>query len=297
MTPSGKIVCSLQLAEEGPISEDFVYDLLKGGRIPGNIIPDRVLKHVRIREFGKTVGWRIVRIATHPDVMGRGIGSFALKQVIAEAIERGYDWVGAGFGVTEKLLRFWLKNGFIPVHMSPDRNPVSGEFTVLVIYPLNTTVRRIISIANREFKIKLLNSLHDTYRGLETDVALMILKSGETIDADYIPKLDAIRWDRLRIYAYGPMTFEAACDVMFEIAKAYFISYPYFKVKLSSIEQYILVSRVLQAKSWDEVANDIGKRSSFVMNRLKEIAGRVAKIYSGTVEPSGVSLKNVNVKP
>ncbi|RLG73863.1 MAG: hypothetical protein DRO08_01025, partial [Thermoprotei archaeon] len=78
----------------------------------------------------------------------------------------------------------------------------------------------------------------------------MILKSGETIDADYIPKLDAIRWDRLRIYAYGPMTFEAACDVMFEIAKAYFISYPYFKVKLSSIEQYILVSRVLQAKSW-----------------------------------------------
>jgi len=297
MTPSGKIVCSLQLAEEGPISEDFVYDLLKGGRIPGNIIPDRVLKHVRIREFGKTVGWRIVRIATHPDVMGRGIGSFALKQVIAEAIERGYDWVGAGFGVTEKLLRFWLKNGFIPVHMSPDRNPVSGEFTVLVIYPLNTTVRRIISIANREFKIKLLNSLHDTYRGLETDVALMILKSGETIDADYIPKLDAIRWDRLRIYAYGPMTFEAACDVMFEIAKAYFISYPYFKVKLSSIEQYILVSRVLQAKSWDEVANEIGKRSSFVMNKLKEIAGRVAKIYSGTVEPSGVSLKNVNVKP
>ncbi|OYT60925.1 MAG: hypothetical protein B6U75_00525 [Desulfurococcales archaeon ex4484_217_1] len=296
MTPSGKIVCSLQLAEEGPISEDFIYDLLKGGRIPGNIIPDRVLKHVRIREFGKTVGWRIVRIATHPDVMGRGIGSFALKQVIAEAAERGYDWVGAGFGVTEKLLRFWLKNGFISVHMSPDRNPVSGEFTVLVIYPLNTTVRRIVNIANREFKIKLLNSLHDTYRGLETDVALTILKSGETIDAGYTPKLDAIRWDRLRIYAYGPMTFEAVCDVMFEVAKAYFISYPFFKVKLSSIEQHIMVSRVLQAKSWDEVASEIGKRSSFVMSKLKEIAGRVAKEYSGTVEPSGVSLRNVNVK-
>ncbi|HIQ03017.1 MAG TPA: tRNA(Met) cytidine acetyltransferase, partial [Desulfurococcales archaeon] len=72
---TGKIVCSVQLAEEGPIPEDMVDNLLLGGRIPGNIIPDRFLKHIRIRDFSKTVGWRIVRIATHPQVMGRGIGS------------------------------------------------------------------------------------------------------------------------------------------------------------------------------------------------------------------------------
>ena len=296
MTPSGKIVCSLQLAEEGPIPDDYIDDLLKGGRIPGNIIPDRVLKHVRIREFGKTIGWRIVRIATHPDVMGKGIGSFALKQVIREAKEKGYDWVGAGFGVTEKLLRFWLKNNFIPVHMSPDRNPVSGEFTILVIHPLNDSVKEMVDVANKVFKVKLLNSLHDTYRGLETDVALIILKTGEPIDPAYAPKLDAIRWDRLRVYAYGPMTFEAACDVMNEIAKAYFICYPYFKANLSNLEQYIMVSRILQAKPWDEVASEIGKRSSFVMNKLKEIASKVAKEYSGSAEPTGVSLKSTILK-
>ena len=293
MLPSGKIVCSVQLAEEGPIPEAMISDLLKGGRIPGNIIPDRVLKHVRIKEFGRTVGWRIVRIATHPDAMGKGIGSFALANIIKEAYERGYDWVGAGFGVTEQLLRFWLKNGFLPVHMSPDRNPVSGEFTVLVLYPLSDLTRKIVEIANKSFKLKVIDSLHDSYRGLETEVALLILKTGVTVDPKYTPKMDPIRWDRLRIYSYGPMTYEAACDVMFELARAYFISYPRFKIKLSRTEEYILVSRVLQAKSWETTADELGKKQHFIMMKLKEIAGKIAKAYLGVKEPSGVSLIDV----
>lgn len=293
MTPTGKIVCSLQLAEEGPIEEDFMNELLKGGRIPGNIIPDRVLKHTRIREFGKTVGWRVVRIATHPDAMSKGIGSKALKEIIKEASEKGYDWVGAGFGVTEKLLRFWIKNGFIPVHLSPDRNPVSGEFTVLVLYPLNIAVRNIVTLANKEFKVKLLNSLYDTYRGLETEVALLMLKMGETIDPQFEPRLDSIRWDRLKIYAYGPMTYEAACDVICEIAKAYFVTYPYFKVRLSNIEEYIVIAKVLQAKPWDVVADEINKKPGFVMSALKEIAKRVVGEYCEAEEPLGVKLSEI----
>ena len=293
MIPSGKIVCSIQLAEEGPIPEDMVDDLLRGGRIPGNIIPDRVLKHVRIREFSRTVGWRIVRIATHPDVMRKGIGSFALTNIIKEAYERGYDWVGAGFGVTEQLLLFWLKNGFLPVHMSPDRNPVSGEFTVLVLYPLSDLTKKMVEIANKSFKLKVLDALHDSYRGLETDVALLILETGVTIDPNYTPKMDPIRWDRLRIYSYGPMTYEAACDVMYELARAYFMSYPKFKIKLSRIEEYILVSRVLQAKPWETTANELNKKQHFIMMKLKEIAGKIAKAYLGTKEPSGITLFDV----
>jgi len=293
MLSSGKIVCSIQLAEEGPIPESMVNDLLRGGRIPGNIIPDRVLKHVRIREFSKTVGWRIVRIATHPDVMGKGIGSFALANIIKEAYERGYDWVGAGFGVTEQLLRFWLKNGFIPVHMSPDRNPVSGEFTILVLYPLSDLTREIVKVANKSFKLKVIDALHDSYRELETNVALLILKAGETIDPNYTPKMDPIRWDRLRIYSYGPMTYEAACDVMYELARAYFIGYPRFKTELSKIEEYILVSRVLQAKNWEAIAEELNKKQHFIMMKLKEIAGKIAKAFLGSKEPRGVTLFDI----
>uniref|UniRef100_A0A7C3SLM5 tRNA(Met) cytidine acetyltransferase n=1 Tax=Thermofilum pendens TaxID=2269 RepID=A0A7C3SLM5_THEPE len=108
----------------------------------GNIIPDRLIKHYKVLEFGELRGFRIVRIATHPAVVRRGLGSLALKMVEEEARELGLDWVGAGFGVTEELLRFWVRNGFVPVHMSPEKNPVSGEYSVLVVKPLSERAKR-----------------------------------------------------------------------------------------------------------------------------------------------------------
>jgi len=287
---TGKIVCSVQLAEEGPIPEDMVDNLLLGGRIPGNIIPDRFLKHIRIREFAKTVGWRIVRIATHPQVMSRGIGSEMLKRLIEEAKERGYDWVGAGFGVNDRLLKFWIKNGFIPIHISPDRNPVSGEYTVIVVYPLNKETEDMVKIANREFRIKLLNSLHDNYRDLELNVAYQMLKyPPEPITPDYKPKLTPIQWDRLRIYSLGPMTYEAACDIIYELAKTYFTSSS--KPELSELEEKILLMRVLQANSWGTVADELNVRKQVVMTTLKDIAKKFLKYYNMETVKPGINLK------
>jgi len=145
-TASGKIVCAIQIAQEGPIDTREVDELLRGGKIPGNIIPDRFLKHTRLVDFAHTIGWRIVRIATHPAVQGKGIGSWALEKVFEEVKERGLDWLGSGFGVTGELLKFWVKNGFSVIHMSPDRNPVSGEYTVLVIKPVKEEVRKLVRL-------------------------------------------------------------------------------------------------------------------------------------------------------
>jgi len=293
--PSGKIVCAIQLAEEGPIPDDMIDDLLRGGRIPGNIIPDRFLKHIRIRDFGKTVGLRIVRIATHPQVQGRGIGSFALKRIYEEAKRKGYDWIGSGFGVNEQLLNFWLKNGFIPVHMSPDRNPVSGEYTILVIKPISKTVEEMTKIASREFKLKLLNSLHDVYRDLETPVALMILRTGEIIQDDYKPQLTKIQVDRLWIYSHGPMTYEAACDIMYELAKTYWMTPPNKRPKLSRTKEYILVAKILQGKSWERVADELRTRRINIINEVKEIARIMLKHYYGKTAETlpGVDLNDL----
>jgi len=290
--PSGKIVCALQIANEGGLDDEMIEELLRGGKTPGNIIPDRMLKHLRVREFGSARGWRIVRIATHPDVQGKGIGSFALEHVRREAEEEGLDWVGSGFGVNDQLLRFWLKNGFLPVHMSPDRNPVSGEYTILVLNPIKETMKKLTSIANREFKRKVLESLHDPYRDLETDVALLILKSGDPIFEDYYPRLTLIQVDRLWIYAYGPMTYEAVTDVMHEITRAYWLMYPKTKgLSLSRREEYIVVAKVLQGRSWETVAEELRTRPHSIMVALKDIARKVLKIYYGldSESPVGVS--------
>ncbi len=288
----GKIVSAAQVAEEGGLDEGLIDNLLRGEKIAGNIIPDRLLKHARIRDFGRMKGWRIVRIATHPQVQSRGIGSNLLEHLYNESVERGYDWLGSGFGVNEQLLRFWIKNGFSALHLSPDRNPVSGEYTTLVMKPITERARRAVEEAAREFKWRLLESLYDTYSDLETEVAIMMLdQDPKGIRRGYKPSLSRIQLDRLWIYNWGPMTYEAATDIIHELSRAYWIQHPSERPQLSSLERRILVSKVLQGKGWDEVASELNVKPYRVMTALKEAMRKMARHYFNLTEESGIGLE------
>jgi tRNA(Met) cytidine acetyltransferase len=272
-TSTGKILGALQIAVEGGLDENTIYSLLRGNKVPGNIIPDRILKHLRLWEAGKTVGYRIVRIATHPKVQSMGIGSFLLKQLINEARIKGLDWVGSGFGVNSKLLNFWLKNGFVPIHMSPDRNPVSGEYTLLVIHPLSETARKIIGIGASIFLEKLIYSLRDTYRDLELDVAYMLLTSINSTHPRPL-EMNPINIDRLWIYSYGPMTYEAVSDVMYKLACYYFMHRDYLNFRLSELEEKLLIAKVLQGRDWELVSKELSIGDTKAMLMLKEVASK-----------------------
>ena len=39
------------------------------------------------------------------------------------------DWIGSSFGLTEQLGKFWMKNGYKPMHVSQVRNETTGEHT------------------------------------------------------------------------------------------------------------------------------------------------------------------------
>jgi tRNA(Met) cytidine acetyltransferase len=275
-----KIVCSLQIALEGGLSDEIVDLLLRGNKIPGNIIPDRLLKHMRIREMGGLRGYRIVRIATHPKAQDKGIGSFALENLYKEAVKEGMDWVGSGFGVNPKLLNFWVKNNFYPLHMSPDRNPVSGEYTIIVLRPISDPSTKIVEIGKRVFREKTVWGLREPYNDLELETILIILKSTffrrESIPP---PSLDRISQDRLWIYSYGPMTYEAVSDVVYRLAIHYFVNDWGSITKLDDLEEKILILKVLQGRDWDYVAKSLRLRNWDAMMKLKEGVGKILQSY------------------
>ncbi len=258
---SGKIVGAAQLAEEGGLSDELIDELLVGGKIPGNIIPDRLLKYFRLRELGKGVGWRIVRIAVHIDVQGMGIGSFLLNEIINEAMRRGYSWVGAGFGLSRELLNFWLKNNFKLLHLSPDRNPVSGEYTALVVRPLNNEWVSLIDVCTKDFTIRLIGSLHTVYRDLESDVTYLILKSGINYpELSERFELTEAQKERLKLYLEGLMTYESAADaVNFAVLKSVLEG----KLNvLTPLEGQVCVARCLKGLGWEEITQELNYPSS-----------------------------------
>ncbi|PLJ76829.1 tRNA(Met) cytidine acetyltransferase TmcA [Infirmifilum sp. SLHALR2] len=276
-TSTGKVVTSLELAVEGSLGPELSRESAKGAWLMGNIIPDRIIKHYKLLDFGDLKGVRIVRIATHPQVMNKGLGSFALAELEREALTKGYDWVGAGFGVTEELLRFWVKNGYTPVHLSPEKNPVSGEYTVIVIKPLSERARKVVEVIAREFKEKLLDSLPSPYYDLEPETALLLLEATPRFPA----KLDLtiLKKARFLMYAWSDMTIENCMDVMNRLAKHYFkcIDPP----ELTRLQKLCLVSKVLQAKSWHATLEDLKITMPQATSELKEVARIFSKAFLG----------------
>ena len=280
---TGKIVVSLELAEEGPLDEELARESSRGAWIMGNIIPDRLIKHYKLVDFGRFKGIRIVRIATHPELWGRGLGSRALQEVEREARERGYDWVGAGFGVTYELLNFWLKNGYVPVHLSPDRNPVSGEYSILVVKPLREEVARYVEVIAREFKRRLLYSLAEPYHDLSPRVVRALLHA--TPASKVTPRLTVYQVGRLVSYAWGDMTLENCMDCMGELARAYFMGGHEF---LSEEQELLLITKVLQAKSWKVACSELNIPPPRAMDELRAAARAMCeKFYSIKSERDG----------
>ena len=278
--PTGKIVTAIELAEEGGIPKDIAKKLALGAWIAGNIIPDRFVKHTRILEFSELKGWRIVRIATHPKVQGRGLGSKALEFIVEEGRRNGYDWVGAGFGVNYELLRFWIKNGFIPIHISPDRNPVSGEYSVIVVKPLTEKASKLIEIANREFRTRLLHSLHEPYHDLNPKVARLLLNSGnECIPEDVDAKFTPVQISKLLGYSWNLMTIENCFDSVLKIVRKYFADRSGNRPDLSEEEEVMLIVRVLQAKSWRVSCEQLRKSPPELMNTVRAIIRKLCIHY------------------
>jgi len=282
ITYNDKVLVSVQLAEEGKLLPSMAEEMLKGWEPPGHMIPNRMVLHYGFKDFAKLWGWRIVRIATHPSLQGRGLGSLALKEIEQKARDMGIDWIGAGFGASPRLLNFWLKNGFIPIHISPSRNPTSGEFSVFVLKPLNNRTERMVEAMSYEFKNRFLGSLHDVYFGLSPSVARLLLTPGSFKTK---LRLSMSQRRRLKGYLVGTHTYEMTADAIGALVKHYFIKGGWDVRPLKPWEEDLIVAKTLQGRGWDLI------RRIFKIDRpldvYREIIGRLVKHY---VQKEGLAL-------
>ncbi|KAJ5656996.1 RNA cytidine acetyltransferase [Penicillium longicatenatum] len=76
-------LCVIQVALEGRISRQSVLNSLsRGQRAGGDLIPWLVSQQFQDEDFATLSGARIVRVATHPDCTGRGLGKLAIQLLV-----------------------------------------------------------------------------------------------------------------------------------------------------------------------------------------------------------------------
>ena len=238
-----KPIVAIELGMEGGLSQEEIQVFLKTAP-SGHIIPDKLIKYYGELKAAEKRGWRIIRITVHPKLMLRGIGSKTLKFVEEEGKAEGISWIGAGFTGYPELLSFWIKNGYVPIHISPKLNKTTGEHTVIVVKPLDEELNQVIKRASKELKLRLLRELSSTYRNLEAKTALLILKSIEKLD-NYELSLSPSQAFRLRLYMDGSLHFESASDAVEDLARYYFAKNLDF---LDEESELLLIEAVLKRK-------------------------------------------------
>ncbi|MEM4577075.1 MAG: GNAT family N-acetyltransferase [Candidatus Nezhaarchaeales archaeon] len=278
-TNDNAIVVALHLAKEGGLEEELIEQILAGYEPSGNVVPSLIVKYYPpYKYFAEYIGWRIVRIAVHPQLTGKGLGSLALHELCDEAIKAGVDWIGAGFGATRELLNFWMKNDFIPVHISPTRNPASGEFSVLVIKPISRRANKLIESINVDFRERLLESMYDAYFDLEVDVARLLLHSPYGKGEAEL-SLSKSQKARLKAYVEGIVTYEAANDAIERLVKAHFTLKNDRRIHLDEDEEALLIAKCLQGRGWSETAKVCNFPSSKVKSAIRGIVTRLWEGY------------------
>lgn len=276
-----KLVVALHLAKEGGLPQEVIDEILTEGKQPhGHLIPAVLLKYVPYAtSVAKLKGVRIVRIAVHPELTNRGLGSTALRLLEDELREEGYDWVGASFGASYELLRFWMKNGYSPLHISPMRNAASGEYSVIVAKPISDRSTGVIYEINKEFKERLLKSLHDTYFGLEAGVAYQLLKSGRP-GYKAVARLTKNQLLRLDFYVKGYVSYESATDIVRALVEAHLLTSPDQRPEIGEKLEKALLAKSIQGKSWGLAAKIAGASLKEIVEMFREATEKLGEAYA-----------------
>jgi tRNA(Met) cytidine acetyltransferase len=249
------LVATALLAKEGGFSEALAEDIYHGNRRPqGHLIPQLLATHAGIKQAPCYQCYRIMRVAVHPELQGRGIGSHLLQYLIKYSQQQSdVDYIATSFGATPELVSFWHKAGFKAVQIGMKRDASSGLHSVIMLHPLSIQADKLQATARENFKQALPHLLADPLRDLEASI----------IAALFTPSLIKNRQKKLRLneaeryILYGfteqQRGYENSIAVIHKLT-LHSLSKQHLLTILTPEELQIVIAKVLQKQHWQILA-------------------------------------------
>ncbi|KAG5860189.1 helicase [Encephalitozoon hellem] len=283
-----KVICSLQISFEGRCART-------GHLREGNLIPWVLSEEHLDPSFLDTYGVRIVRIAVHPEYASMGYGTMSLNLLIRYLFSHSKDinlmqkkneeknvllynlddiaipqveWIGASFGITEALCRFWQKNQFVPVGIKQTITQETGEHSGIFIRSLSRSSDDRICEYNQNFMVRFVGQLSSSFRKLTPSLCLSLLNNSVVGRGrkTYFSSSDIAR---IRMAATGKIDLNLVTDVIPDISRMYF--HGKFSQDLSVLRKSVLLMVGCQNKSIDTVAELLTLKPFQISNILTKI--------------------------
>ena len=197
-------------------------------------------------------------------------------------------WIGAAFGLTDSLHKFWSRQGYQPVYLRQTPSDVTGEFSAILIRPLDhegndeedgatQTAPEWLVAFNSDFRQRFTALLGGAFRHVGPGLALSMLAPKLNFNDDEKAKgapASAVRRSdgrpitahdvkRLEKYAQSLVDHHLVADLVPPLARAFFAGQ--IPTSMSYSQVAILLQLGLQYKEMDDVAKGLGLPTPQVM--------------------------------
>ncbi|GJN70490.1 killer toxin resistant protein [Purpureocillium lilacinum] len=210
------------------------------------------------------------------------------------------DYIGVSYGLTKPLHKFWKRSAFSPVYLRQTANDLTGEHTCVMLRPLeNSQDRTWLGAFSRDFQKRFLSLLSYQFRTFTTAEALSIDESanaGAKLDAVEAAAMDKFELDRnfspfdlkrLESYANNMLDYHVILDMMPVIANLYFSGKLKGDIKLTGLQQCILLGIGLQRKDIDVIGKELDVQTSQLLAMFIKILRKVTAHF-GTLVSAAV---------
>ena len=190
----------LLVADEGQLDETISNDIHYGRRrLKGHHLPQIMSFNLATKAATRLQFKRIVRIAVLPTLQGRGLGSQLLRNFLQQ--NEDVDFIGAIFGATAEVTRFWTQNVFTPVHLGFKSEARSGAHSVLFLKAISSQAQDMVRPLQSYFQQTLKTMKSSLYRDIDEAVMQQLTSA--------IPSTTGVSTtgNTLHSFAYGHRSF------------------------------------------------------------------------------------------
>ena len=245
----GQIIAAALMAAEGGFDPALSEAIWQGKRRPqGHLLAQSLSAHGGFKEAPLLRYQRVMRIAVHPSLQRKHIGKQLLQDIVLQARQQGFDFIGSSFAATADVVQFWRAVQCVPVRLGSTRDASSGCYSAMVLSALSADGEALLTKACYRFGEHFPRDLMVQYQQLEPELVIELLlgHDNQAIDCDQQTWLD------IEAFASGYRQYETCHLSLWKLA-VLALSTKAVAAVLSAQQQQILVMRVLQQLPVSEV--------------------------------------------
>ncbi|XP_053976648.1 RNA cytidine acetyltransferase [Hylaeus volcanicus] len=210
---------------------------------------------------------------------------------LSERRPESLDYLGVSFGITEPLLKFWKRSGFLPVYLRQTANDITGEHSCIMLYKLEQQddVRWLESYWN-DFRRRFITLLSFSFNTYSSSLALGILINKAiapetTTLTKHVLDIYFTSYDlkRLSMYSNNMADYHLIMDLLPPLARLYFLNMM-GDVHLSPVQSAILLGLGLQHKNVDKLTEELDLPSSQLLALFNRIIRKFVQYLNKIAE-------------